>query len=95
MSKSATAVAPARPKVQDVEKAIGEIHPDGLKEITYRCANEQCDNEQVIRYFANLSVLPVTCCVKCRAGFGVDVPKMIEHGIGMFPIEGSERRFER
>jgi hypothetical protein len=93
MSKSATATAPA--KLRDVEKAIGEIHPDGLKEITYRCSNEQCDNEQVIRFFANLQALPATCCVKCRAGFGRELGNMIENHIGMFPVEGSERRFTR
>ena len=46
-------------------------------------------------HFANLPTLQATCCVKCRAGFGRDIPTMLEHRIGMFPVEGSERRFER
>lgn len=97
-----TATAPAREKKpaptidQDkIAKALNDIHPDGLKEVTYRCANDGCDNEQVIRFFANLPTLQATCCVKCRAGFSRDIPTMLEHRIGMFPVEGSERRFER
>lgn len=104
--KMNTATAPTReklahrpaPKKADhdaIVKAIGEIDPDGLKEVTYRCANDGCDNEQVIRFFANLPTLQATCCVKCRGGFGRDVPTMLEHRIGMFPVEGSERRFSR
>jgi hypothetical protein len=95
MSKSAVAEQPEKVVVERLEKALGEIHPDGLKEITYRCSSEKCGNEQVIRYFANLAHLPVTCCVKCRAGFQIDVMKQLEHGVGMFPVQGSERRFER
>ena len=95
MSKSAVAERPE--KVLSEEKVIGELHPDGLKEITYRCANKDCRHEQVIRYFAGQPAFAVVACVKCRAGIQtqVDLARQIELGIGMFPVQSSERRFER
>jgi hypothetical protein len=56
------------------------------KEIKYRCADAQCGNEQTIRYFTNDPVLPVTCCVKCRAGFGKELKDQMAFHIGMFPV---------
>ena len=58
--------------------------------VEYTC--NICEAKQTIRYFTNDSILPVTCCVKCRAGFEVRsespsqaVSYMISKGIGMFP----------
>lgn len=58
--------------------------PSAFKEVTYTCANSECRHTQTIRYFADDTPLPVTCCVKCRAGFGVELPVMMM-GKGMFP----------
>ena len=56
------------------------------REVTYRCSSDRCGHTQTIRYFLEDSVLPVTCCVKCRAGFGVEsVGLMIQTSRGMFP----------
>lgn len=56
-------------------------------EVTYRCTAPKCGNEQTLKFFANENHLPVTCCVKCRAGFGgVAVVAMVENHIGMFPV---------
>lgn len=55
-------------------------------EVTYRCTSPKCGNEQTIRFFSNEDHLPVTCCVKCRAGFGVELPAMAANKIGMFPV---------
>lgn len=58
--------------------------------VEYTCSN--CGAKQTIRYFSDDSILPVTCCVKCRAGFEVrsELPSqavnyMVNKNIGMFP----------
>jgi hypothetical protein len=56
-----------------------------FKELTYTCATPSCGHKQDIRYFAADAVLPVTCCVKCRAGFGKELAEQYQSRIGMFP----------
>jgi hypothetical protein len=58
-----------------------------LKEVIYTCTNakRQCGHTQKITFFADDHILPVTCCVKCRAGFGDSLEVMIGQQIGMFP----------
>lgn len=56
-----------------------------FREVTYTCAREGCGNQQTVRYFADDPMLPITCCTKCRSGFGVDLPQMMEQRKGMFP----------
>lgn len=53
-----------------------------LKEVTYTCT---CGHKQIITFFPDDTILPVTCCVKCRAGFGVELRDMIAFQKGMFP----------
>lgn len=53
-----------------------------LKETVYTC---RCGHKQTITDFADEKPLPVTCCVKCRAGFGVELPMMLGSHTGMFP----------
>lgn len=55
-------------------------------EITYECSRQRCGNKQTIRFFATDPILPVTCCVSCRAGFGMDLGEMIASHVGMFPV---------
>lgn len=55
-------------------------------EVTYRCVNPKCGNQQTLRFFSHENHLPVACCTKCRAGFGVDLQPMLENKIGMFPV---------
>jgi hypothetical protein len=57
-----------------------------FREIRYRCTNDKCGAEQTIRYFVDDSVLPFTCCVACRAGFGKDKQDQASFRIGMFPV---------
>jgi hypothetical protein len=57
-----------------------------FKEVKYVCSNNKCGHTQVLRFFATDVVLPVTCCVKCRAGFGLpNVGLMMSEHKGMFP----------
>ncbi len=64
-----------------------------LHKVTYRCTKRGCGNIQTIAYFNDDLPLPVTCCVKCRAGFGMDIAGQIAHHLGMFPITDSVGRF--
>jgi hypothetical protein len=59
---------------------------DNLLSITYQCSKPSCGHTQVITYFPDDAPLPTTCCVKCRAGFGVDLSEMMNRRIGMFPV---------
>lgn len=59
------------------------MHND-IKEIVYRCSNQKCKHEQTIRHSHGEIPLAVTCCVKCRAGFGVTLDNTAH--IGMFPV---------
>ena len=56
-----------------------------LHEVIYTCSNKDCRHQQTIRYFADDAILPVTCCVKCRAGFNVELGMQMNRGVGMFP----------
>lgn len=56
-----------------------------LKEVDYTCSNPKCKSTQTIRYFADDKILPVTCCVACKAGFGVELMQQIAGHKGMFP----------
>ena len=59
-----------------------------LKEVVYTCTdylNKRCTHKQTITFFPDDPILPVTCCVKCRAGFGTELNAMLGQGIGMFP----------
>lgn len=58
-----------------------------IKESTYTCS--KCAAVQTITYFADDQVLPVTCCVKCRSGFGVELGAMLANHVGMFPGKAS------
>jgi hypothetical protein len=60
--------------------------PDSYREVKYRCATDGCGNEQTIRYFLDDTILPFTCCVKCKAGFGKDTKDQAAFHIGMFPV---------
>ena len=53
----------------------------GIVAVVYQCPN--CGDTQTLRYFRSEFVLPQTCCVKCRAGFG-------NNPGGMFPMVGDE-----
>jgi hypothetical protein len=52
---------------------------------TYKCNNPDCKNTQVITDQDGVRPLPITCCVKCRLGFGVDLNTMLSTGSGMLP----------
>lgn len=60
-------------------------------EVEYACKNPACGHTQTIRYFSDLVngkpdvILPVTCCVKCRAGFGKELAEQYQAKLGMFP----------
>lgn len=56
-----------------------------LKETVYTCTNSRCGHKQTITDFADEKPLPVTCCVKCRAGFGIELGAMLASHTGMFP----------
>lgn len=60
--------------------------PSTLKEVDYVCTNVKCKHTQTIRYFADDKILPVTCCVQCRAGFNMELMNQIAGHKGMFPI---------
>jgi hypothetical protein len=62
------------------------ITDERFREIKYRCSKDSCGHTQVIRYFLDDTVLPFTCCVTCRAGFGIEPGQMAAQHIGMFPI---------
>lgn len=55
--------------------------------VTYRCTNPKCGDEQTLLFFSNENHLPVTCCTKCRAGFGVAMQQQLEAKVGMFPTK--------
>ena len=55
--------------------------------VKYICTNPKCGNEQTLLFFSNENHLPVTCCTKCRAGFGVELQAQFQNKIGMFPAE--------
>lgn len=55
-------------------------------EITYKCTNPKCGNDQTLLFFGSEDPLPVTCCTKCKAGFGVEQAAMAANHIGMFPV---------
>jgi len=57
-----------------------------MKEVLYRCTNDDCKHEQTVRYFPDEAVNPALCCVKCQAGFGVDHREMVLRQIGMIPV---------
>ena len=61
-----------------------------LIETVYTCTNAKCGHTQTITDFAEQRILPVTCCVKCRAGFGKELEEMLARHIGMFPGESVE-----
>lgn len=58
-----------------------------FREVTYRCTNEKCGNEQTVRYFVDDTAMPATCCTSCRAGLGLEMSlaQMASRGIGMLP----------
>lgn len=56
-----------------------------IKEVDYKCSNHDCGATQTLRYSPEEEPLPVTCCVPCGAGFGIDLRQMIVGHIGMFP----------
>lgn len=61
-----------------------DSHDSQFRDLTYVCA--QCGHTQSIRYFHSEAILPVTCCVKCRAGFGIPTSgEMVMRNVGMFP----------
>jgi hypothetical protein len=57
-------------------------------EVKYRCKTERCGNEQTIKYWEHEAIMPATCCVKCKAGFGKEYgyAEMAARGMGMLPI---------
>jgi hypothetical protein len=55
-------------------------------DVTYKCSNPPCGHKQTISFFTGEPSLPVTCCVKCRAGFGIELARMHAEGNGMFPV---------
>lgn len=55
--------------------------------VTYTCSNKKCGDTQTLTFWDTEHPLPVTCCVKCKAGFGKELDVMIGHNIGMFPGE--------
>lgn len=59
--------------------------PRTFKEVTYVCTKDTCRHSQTIRYFPDDPILSVTCCVKCRSGFNLDLKDMLDLGKGMFP----------
>ena len=54
-----------------------------FREVVYTCTKCLCT--QKIRYFFDDVVLPIVCCVKCRAGFGIELREMLAQGNGMLP----------
>jgi hypothetical protein len=62
------------------------INDDRFREIKYRCTSDGCGNEQTIRYFLDEVLIPFTCCVKCRSGFGKEPSQMASYRVGMFPV---------
>jgi len=61
-----------------------------MKEVDYTCTTRDCGNTQTVRYFPDEAVNPMLCCVRCRAGFGVEHQQMIMQQIGM-KITGKPR----
>lgn len=57
-----------------------------IKEVDYLCATPKCEHTQTIRFSPDEPVFPVTNCVKCRAGFGIDLQQQMAERIGMFPV---------
>ena len=58
---------------------------DTLHEVKYECNTPRCGNKQTLRYWPDESILPVACCTKCRAGFGMELDKQMMTRTGMFP----------
>jgi hypothetical protein len=54
-----------------------------MKEVDYRCTDSQCGYTTTFRYFPDEPVNPMLCCIRCRAGFGVDHREMVAGKIGM------------
>ena len=54
-----------------------------MKEVDYLCTTKDCEHRQTVRYFPDEPVNPVLCCVKCRAGFGVEHRDMVMRREGM------------
>jgi hypothetical protein len=60
--------------------------PQETKSVTYKCSNASCGETMTLRFFVDDKPHPVTCCVKCRAGFGIELSTQMQNHIGMFPI---------
>lgn len=59
--------------------------PKDTRDITYVRSKASCGHSQIISYFHDDKPLPVTCCVKCRAGSGIELREQMADHIGMFP----------
>jgi hypothetical protein len=69
-----------------VPLSIGQLSESrSFKEVKYTCSTPKCGNTQVIRFFLSDSILPVTCCVQCRAGFEMPLAHQLAQHRGMFP----------
>lgn len=55
-----------------------------FKAVTYECSTPNCRHRMTVRYFPNEILMQVACCVKCKAGFGLPVEKMLADHQGMF-----------
>lgn len=56
---------------------------DEVRRIVYLCRN--CGAEDTAKLDVGEGVPPAINCWKCKAGRGMPMGTMIEHGLGMFP----------
>lgn len=70
----------------DAAQLVDDAIEQTFVEVDYRCSRQKCGHTQTVRFFSPEECLPVTCCVHCRAGFGMELMQMIQNHVGMFPI---------
>lgn len=71
----------------DAAQLVDDAIEQTFVEVEYRCSRQKCGHKQTIRFFSPEDILPVTCCVNCRAGFGVETVQMMQNHVGMFPVD--------
>ena len=56
----------------------------GEYKVTYKCA--KCGETDSPEFYPNEQAPPAINCWNCHSGYGLDLPKMIQDGKGMFPV---------